>query len=336
MDYYAILGVHPTAEDIVIRAAYKALAQRYHPDRFNGSQDEAHRRMSELTKAYDVLADPVRRTKYDRRRQAYTQSVATYFNGTSKDTRLAIDPRDRRSPAAMRRRSRIALSALMVAVVALSAFNIYQYSAQLRDWLNPGAPVQPAIEAKPRATPDASAPVAAGSPASVAIGSAASVAADSTASGTTQAAAATARNLPIDQPDVGGPVPARADVETPAMQRPDAAPAVEPPVQKERAEAPRQLAADAAPTVVAPAVVAPAVVAPAAVVPTSVIPTAKPPAEAPVTAQPKRTASRAIAATNVPASRPTSAPPPAEGSAQCNDTVAALGLCSPPTTARNK
>jgi curved DNA-binding protein CbpA len=27
--------VHPNAEDIVIRAAFKALAQRYHPDRFN-------------------------------------------------------------------------------------------------------------------------------------------------------------------------------------------------------------------------------------------------------------------------------------------------------------
>ena len=27
-DYYAILGVLPTAEDVVIRAAYKALAQR--------------------------------------------------------------------------------------------------------------------------------------------------------------------------------------------------------------------------------------------------------------------------------------------------------------------
>jgi len=28
-DYYAVLGVHPSAEDIVIRAAFKALAQRY-------------------------------------------------------------------------------------------------------------------------------------------------------------------------------------------------------------------------------------------------------------------------------------------------------------------
>ena len=30
-DYYAILGVHPSAEKVVIDAAYKALAKRYHP-----------------------------------------------------------------------------------------------------------------------------------------------------------------------------------------------------------------------------------------------------------------------------------------------------------------
>ena len=47
LDFYAILGVHPNAEDIVIRAAFKALAQRYHPDRFNGAKDEAHRRMAD-------------------------------------------------------------------------------------------------------------------------------------------------------------------------------------------------------------------------------------------------------------------------------------------------
>lgn len=36
-DYYATLGVTPQAEDVVIKAAYRALAQRYHPDRFASS-----------------------------------------------------------------------------------------------------------------------------------------------------------------------------------------------------------------------------------------------------------------------------------------------------------
>ena len=35
-DYYRTLGVLDDAEDIVIKAAYHALAQRYHPDRWAG------------------------------------------------------------------------------------------------------------------------------------------------------------------------------------------------------------------------------------------------------------------------------------------------------------
>ncbi|MGR8980147.1 MAG: J domain-containing protein, partial [Gammaproteobacteria bacterium] len=58
-DYYAILGVMPTAEDIVIRAAYKALAQRYHPDKFKGSSEELQRKMGEINEAYGILSDPV-------------------------------------------------------------------------------------------------------------------------------------------------------------------------------------------------------------------------------------------------------------------------------------
>jgi hypothetical protein len=54
-----------TAEDIVIRAAYKALAQRYHPDKFKGEPGEAHRKMSELNEAYNILSSVVSRKNYD-------------------------------------------------------------------------------------------------------------------------------------------------------------------------------------------------------------------------------------------------------------------------------
>lgn len=67
-NYYAVLGVLPTAEDAVIRAAYKALAQRYHPDR-NGSES-AKSRMQEINEAYSVLSDPEARAKYDSARSA--------------------------------------------------------------------------------------------------------------------------------------------------------------------------------------------------------------------------------------------------------------------------
>jgi len=64
-DYYRILGVLDDAEDIVIRAAYKALAQRYHPDKWSGSKDEANKRMSEINEAYGVLSDSVKKKQYD-------------------------------------------------------------------------------------------------------------------------------------------------------------------------------------------------------------------------------------------------------------------------------
>jgi len=69
-DYYEILGVHPTAEDFIIRAAYRALAHRYHPDKL--SPDEAHLadRMAQINEAYDTLSDPGRRKEYDAARQA--------------------------------------------------------------------------------------------------------------------------------------------------------------------------------------------------------------------------------------------------------------------------
>ncbi len=64
-DYYAILGVTPQAEDVVIKAAFRALAQRYHPDKYSGSADDAQRKMAEINEAYGVLSDPVKRKAYD-------------------------------------------------------------------------------------------------------------------------------------------------------------------------------------------------------------------------------------------------------------------------------
>lgn len=64
-DYYQILGVMPTAEDIVIRAAYKALAQRYHPDKYQGDPAEAKRIMQEIIEAYSILSDSDKRKHYD-------------------------------------------------------------------------------------------------------------------------------------------------------------------------------------------------------------------------------------------------------------------------------
>lgn len=64
-DYYRILGVLDDAEDFIIRATYKALAQRYHPDKWKGDPQEANKRMSDINEAYDVLSDAEKRKIYD-------------------------------------------------------------------------------------------------------------------------------------------------------------------------------------------------------------------------------------------------------------------------------
>src|SRR3954464_9838665 len=62
---YAVLGVLPDAEDVVIRAAYRALVARYHPDRYRGDPDEAKRRSQEINDAYAILSDLARRKQHD-------------------------------------------------------------------------------------------------------------------------------------------------------------------------------------------------------------------------------------------------------------------------------
>ncbi|MGK0235657.1 MAG: curved DNA-binding protein CbpA [Psychroserpens sp.] len=68
-DYYAILGVLPSAEIIVIKAAYKALIKVYHPDRCKSSKEAAHARTIELNEAYVALSDVSKRKEYDNHRK---------------------------------------------------------------------------------------------------------------------------------------------------------------------------------------------------------------------------------------------------------------------------
>ena len=64
-DYFEVLEVQRTASDDEIKAAYRRLAMRWHPDRNNGSK-EAEEKFKDLTEAYDVLRDPQKRAMYER------------------------------------------------------------------------------------------------------------------------------------------------------------------------------------------------------------------------------------------------------------------------------
>lgn len=64
-DYFDVLEVPRNATDEQIKAAYRRLAMRWHPDRNNGSA-ESEEKFKELTEAYDVLRDPQKRAMYER------------------------------------------------------------------------------------------------------------------------------------------------------------------------------------------------------------------------------------------------------------------------------
>jgi curved DNA-binding protein CbpA len=68
--YYQILGVLEDAEDIIIRAAYKVLAQKYHPDKWVGDLDFATKTMQGIARAYEVLSDKNARNAYDQELKA--------------------------------------------------------------------------------------------------------------------------------------------------------------------------------------------------------------------------------------------------------------------------
>ncbi len=63
-DPYQVLQVDVSAESVVIKAAYRALARRYHPD--GDAPDVA--RMTEVNAAYEILRDPELRRRHDIRR----------------------------------------------------------------------------------------------------------------------------------------------------------------------------------------------------------------------------------------------------------------------------
>ena len=73
-DYYATLQVTTTASPAVIRAAYRALAQQYHPDK-NPDDPTAETVLKRLNAAYAILSDPAKRRTYDAQRQAAAVST---------------------------------------------------------------------------------------------------------------------------------------------------------------------------------------------------------------------------------------------------------------------
>jgi curved DNA-binding protein len=69
-DYYATLGVEPSAGEAEIKTAYRRLARKYHPD--VSKEAGAEEKFKAVNEAYEALRDPQKRAAYDQlRAQGY-------------------------------------------------------------------------------------------------------------------------------------------------------------------------------------------------------------------------------------------------------------------------
>ncbi|WP_378730799.1 DnaJ C-terminal domain-containing protein [Nocardia brasiliensis] len=75
-DYYEVLGVPRDADKDQIQQAYRKLARRYHPD--VNSDPAAVERFKQIGEAYQVLADPETRRRYDRFGENFRQIPEDY------------------------------------------------------------------------------------------------------------------------------------------------------------------------------------------------------------------------------------------------------------------
>ena len=83
IDPYQLLQVAASCEQEVIHAAYRALAQKYHPDR--DPSRHAQHRMAQLNDAYRLVRDVVSRERHDRavRNAAFAPLAASRGRGAA-------------------------------------------------------------------------------------------------------------------------------------------------------------------------------------------------------------------------------------------------------------
>jgi hypothetical protein len=93
--HYGNLKVARNAPPEVIRAAYKTLSQKYHPDRNPGSA-EAARIMTIINTSYDVLSDSEKRRKYDRS-VAQQEAISAQSGDTMREQATSVHPRGERA-----------------------------------------------------------------------------------------------------------------------------------------------------------------------------------------------------------------------------------------------
>ena len=93
MNYYAILGVSQNAKYREIKAAYRRLALKYHPDR--NSSPVSENSIKIINAAFEVLSDKDKRKRYDEKlinsSPSQVSSSAVYSNSNQNNSRDNYD-----------------------------------------------------------------------------------------------------------------------------------------------------------------------------------------------------------------------------------------------------
>lgn len=93
---YQVLGLADFADTDAVKAAFRQLARRHHPDLNAGNQD-AEERFKEINAAYETLSDPAKRARHDHILQAMQGGVTGKSAKKTADS-VSSKPRERPSP----------------------------------------------------------------------------------------------------------------------------------------------------------------------------------------------------------------------------------------------
>jgi len=119
-DHYAVLGLSPSADDVVVHAAWKALLRKHHPDA--NPDDPSGDRAREINEAFAVLGKPDSRARYDRLRTRGPE-IAPLRNPPVQDwPRYRAPPRRRFSASRVFGAALLTVAAIPFAITALLAF----------------------------------------------------------------------------------------------------------------------------------------------------------------------------------------------------------------------